>query len=72
MWAMLGMAAIFTVACIFFFIAGMVSGTTRGIVLATQFYREKRALKDKSNIIGFANWPEAMRNLFEGKTIEEK
>lgn len=68
MLSMIGIALLFTTACAFFYVRGKISGLTDGAIYATTYYRQKGALKDKSNIIGFSNWPEAMRQLYEAET----
>ena len=68
MWTMIGIASLFSFGCAFFYVSGKISGLTDGAIYATTYYRQKGALKDKSNIIGFNSWPEAMRQLFEAET----
>lgn len=71
MWQMVAMGAIFTFACLFFYISGKVSGFVQGAQTVTEYYRTKGALKDKSNIIGYNSWETIFQTFFEGKKKEQ-
>jgi len=48
----------------FSFKAGEKAGKFVGMISIVQFLKEKRVLKDKKDIHGFKNWPEAIRLLY--------
>lgn len=62
---MIAMGVVFTGACIYFFFAGFSAGAKMGAQGITQYYLKKRALKDKSNIIGYASWTDSFKKIFE-------
>jgi len=45
--------------------AGLQAGKFDGMISITQFYKKKSVLKDKHKILGFKNWPEPIRALYE-------
>lgn len=46
------------------FKAGEKAGKFIGMISITQFFKEKHVLKDKNNIEGFKDWPEAVRLMY--------
>ncbi len=44
--------------------AGQQAGKFDGMISITQFYKQKRVLKDKNDINGFKNWPLAVQMLY--------
>lgn len=48
----------------FSFRAGEKAGKFGGIISIVQFLKDKNALKDKNNIIGFNQWPELVKEVY--------
>ena len=48
----------------FMYKAGEKAGKFEGMISITQFYKQKRVLKDKNDINGFKNWPLAIQMLY--------
>ena len=46
------------------FKAGEKAGKFIGMISITQFFKEKHVLKDKNNIEGCEDWPEAVRLMY--------
>lgn len=58
-------ALVFILANTYFsFKAGETSGRFEGMISITQFYKDKKVLKDKQKILGFKNWPMAIQVLY--------
>ena len=53
----------------FMYRAGENNGKFLGMLHITQFYKQKSVLKDKSDILGFKNWPLPIQVLFEQPDI---
>jgi len=49
----------------FMFKAGEKAGKFTGMISITQFFKQKSVLKDKKDIIGFNNWPEPIKIMYE-------
>lgn len=47
------------------FRAGFKSGQYQGIAQTIHFLKSKRAFKDKNDILGYSNWPQPIRSVFE-------
>ena len=48
----------------FMYKAGEKSGKFIGMISITQFFKQKSVLKDKNDIIGFDNWPLAIKMMY--------
>ena len=58
-------ASLFVMANSYFmYKAGEKAGKFGGMISITQFYKQKRVLKDKNDINGFKNWPVAIQMLY--------
>jgi hypothetical protein len=44
--------------------AGEKAGKFIGMISITQFFKQKSVLKDKKDIIGFDNWPLAIKMMY--------
>lgn len=44
---------------------GLLEGKFEGMISITQFFKQKNALKDKNNIIGFKNWPLPIQEIYK-------
>tara|TARA_Y100001938_G_C7766993_1_gene271353 strand:+ start:91 stop:327 length:237 start_codon:yes stop_codon:yes gene_type:complete len=49
----------------FMYKAGEKAGKFLGMISITQFFRQKRVLKDKKDILGFENWPLPVQIIYE-------
>ena len=48
----------------FMYRAGEKAGNFNGMISITQFFKQKSVLKDKNDIIGFDNWPLAIKMMY--------
>ena len=48
----------------FSFRAGEKSGKYDGMYMAFRFLKDKNALRDKNKVIGYANWPLPLRQMY--------
>lgn len=48
----------------FMYKAGEKAGKFTGMISITQFFKQKSVLKDKNDIIGFDNWPLAIKMMY--------
>ena len=47
-------------------------GKAEGMIDITEFYQQKKAFKDKQNILGFENWPNWIQFIIENDGLEIK
>ena len=55
---------------VFSYKAGKNEGLFQGMISITQFYKDKSALKDKQSILGFENWPDPVKFVFNNPNPE--
>lgn len=51
---------------------GFSRGKAEGMIDITEFYQQKKAFKDKQNILGFENWPNWIQFIIENDGLEIK
>jgi hypothetical protein len=54
----------------FMYKVGENAGKFSGMISITQFFKQKNVLKDKNSILGFNNWPEPVKILYEAPDPE--